>query len=70
MSAYTEVQTSIENTAPDIQMCLCETKQDPTKGQRLTDRETTRAAFGTTQSFFTTSHTCDQTSEKKGVVMK
>ncbi len=38
-----EIQTSTENTAPDIQMCLClltdGTKQNLTRGQKLAETE-------------------------------
>lgn len=38
-----EIQTSTENTAPDIQMCRCllrdGTKQNLSRGQRQTDRK-------------------------------
>lgn len=41
-----EIQTSTEDTAPDIPMCLClltdGTKPDLTRGQRLAKRETDR----------------------------
>lgn len=61
-----EIQTSTENTAPDIQMCPClltdGTKQDPedretrqkTEGEKKEIRETGEE-FVTTQSLFATS---------------
>lgn len=54
-----EMQTSTENTAPDIQMSLClltdGTKQELTRGQRLAERQreeikATEEEFGTTES--------------------